>query len=117
MKPKQKHVLLFGAHLKRRMDKAFASIQAEEFAYIDIEIIKGEIDALALRIPLSIKDIASGLNINLTEMVNLILCNFHNQMNGNEESLMRELQKKDPDFIRRFIAEFKLSLKEITSET
>lgn len=98
------------------MDKAFAKLQLEDIPHLDIQVIEGEIDPLALRIPLSVKDEANFLNVNLTEMVNLILCNFHNELTGKEETLIRLLKTKDTEFISRFVKEFTLSLKEIKNE-
>lgn len=110
--PVTKHQRLFGDHLKRRMDQAFANLQTEEIPFLDIEIIPGEIDSLKLRIPISIKEIARELNLNLTEMVNLVLCNFHHEITGKQESLIRLIQSQDQDFIARFTQGLKLSLKE-----
>jgi hypothetical protein len=109
----EKHAILYGTQLKRRFDKAFADLQTEDVAYLDIKIIEGDIDPKFLRIPLSIKDTANELNLDLTEMLNLVIVNFHNQITGKEESLIRQLQQKDSDFIRRFIQEFKLSLRSV----
>lgn len=111
-KPQIKHIRLFGDHLKRRMDTALSKIQLEEIPFLDIEIVPGELDIQRIRIPHSIRDTASELNINLTEMVNLVLWNFHNEITGKSESLIRSIQSQDKDFISRFTQGLKSSLKE-----
>ena len=104
--------MLSGTQMKEKVSRAFARLQGQEISHLDIEIVDRELDQEHLGIPESVREVAGLLNISLTDMVNVILFNFHMELSGRANTILNVLKEGHrEEFARRILDEFSIIMK------